>query len=89
MTDLPSIPTDARLFETPVFLGHGTAEEKVNVKLGKPARDTLLMLGFSVEWFPYEGFVHWWKTPDEIDDVVSFLYRKIGVKITDEKPPPT
>ena len=42
--------------QTPIFMGHGTSDEKVSVELGEKARDTLRALGFEVEWYPYEGF---------------------------------
>ena len=48
--------TTSSLPPTPIFLGHGTSDELVSVRLGEKARDTLQVLGFEVEWFPYEGF---------------------------------
>lgn len=34
-----------------------------------------------VTWRAYSGFGHWYKVPDEIDDVVSFLKDKLGVPV--------
>ncbi|KAJ7800001.1 Alpha/Beta hydrolase protein [Mycena olivaceomarginata] len=66
--DLP-IPAFAR---TPVFLGHGTHDEKVAIKLGEQARDVLQQLGCQVEWKEYdEG--HWYKVPEQIDDLAAWL----------------
>jgi predicted esterase len=57
---------------TPVFLGHGTHDEKVVIKLGEQARDMLQQLGCQVEWNEYdEG--HWYKVPEQIDDLVLWL----------------
>ncbi|KAJ4421734.1 hypothetical protein N0V82_003578 [Gnomoniopsis sp. IMI 355080] len=58
--------------ETPVFLGHGRNDEKVSVELGRQARQALEALGCKVCWRDYdEG--HWYKVPEEIDDIVEFL----------------
>lgn len=57
---------------TPVFLGHGRNDEKVSVELGRQARQALEALGCKVCWRDYdEG--HWYKVPEEIDDIVEFL----------------
>ena len=53
---VPNSPSTSTLPHTPVFMGHGTSDEKVSPELGEKARDTLRMLGFEVEWFPYQGF---------------------------------
>ncbi|KAI9824192.1 MAG: hypothetical protein M1819_000904 [Sarea resinae] len=58
---------------TPIFLGHGAMDEKVSVRLGEEARDTLEKLGCDVQWKAYEDLGHWYKVPDEIDDIVEFL----------------
>ncbi|KAJ7672059.1 acyl-protein thioesterase [Mycena rosella] len=61
---------------TPVFLGHGTHDEKVPLKLGEQARDVLRTLGCDVEWKEYdEG--HWYKVPDQIDDLVAWLRQRM------------
>jgi len=64
----------------PYLLGHGTADEKVSVRLGEQARDVLLQLGLDVTWRAYQEFGHWYKEPDEIDDIVKFLREKVGMK---------
>lgn len=57
---------------TPIFLGHGRNDEKVSVNLGGQAKRVLEALGCKVTWRDYdEG--HWYKVPEEIDDIVEFL----------------
>ncbi|KAK6502615.1 hypothetical protein TWF506_003195 [Arthrobotrys conoides] len=63
--------------KTPVFLGHGEEDEKVNVSLGRQTRDALLGLSMDVTWKLYADFGHWYKVPDEIDDIVAFLQKNI------------
>ncbi|ERS96954.1 hypothetical protein HMPREF1624_06281 [Sporothrix schenckii ATCC 58251] len=60
----------------PVFLGHGAVDEKLPLASGEEASRTMSNLGFDVEGRPYEGLGHWYKIPDEIDDVVSFVNQK-------------
>ncbi|KAF8242698.1 alpha/beta-hydrolase, partial [Wilcoxina mikolae CBS 423.85] len=62
--------------ETPVFLGHGEKDEKVSCELGLEAGKMLGLLGVDVTWKVYEDFGHWYKVPDEIDDVIAFLREK-------------
>ncbi|CAK7227065.1 hypothetical protein SEUCBS140593_006453 [Sporothrix eucalyptigena] len=63
---------------TPVFLGHGESDDKIKVSLGEAAQRTMGRLGFHVEWRAYAGQGHWYKVPDEIDDVVAFVRTKCG-----------
>ncbi|KAJ7188942.1 Alpha/Beta hydrolase protein [Mycena filopes] len=76
ISSLPSLTLDLCLppafARTPIFLGHGTHDERVMIKLGEQARDVLVRLGCDVQWKEYdEG--HWYKVPDEIDDLVTWL----------------
>ncbi|KAF4984138.1 hypothetical protein FZEAL_605 [Fusarium zealandicum] len=64
------------LFSTPIFLGHGEADPKVNPALGEEACRILRSVGFEVSWKCYEGLGHWYKIPDEIDDIVEFIEKK-------------
>ncbi|KAJ7125348.1 Alpha/Beta hydrolase protein [Mycena epipterygia] len=81
--DIVSLPPTAlnespAFVHTPVFLGHGTHDPKVSVKLGEQARDVLQTLGCDVEWREYdEG--HWYKVPEEIDDLVKWLKKRAHV----------
>lgn len=72
--------SNARLYHMPCFLGHGTADEKVSFRLGEESRDTLQQLGLNVTWKQYEEFGHWYKVPDEIDDIACFLRENVGLK---------
>ncbi|KAK8176205.1 Alpha/Beta hydrolase protein [Phyllosticta citribraziliensis] len=81
--DIASLPplsgTDEALAfaRTPTFLGHGRNDEKVSMKLGSQAKDVLEALGCRVQWKDYdEG--HWYKVPDEIDDIMDFLRTEAG-----------
>ncbi|EFJ35414.1 hypothetical protein SELMODRAFT_79756 [Selaginella moellendorffii] len=63
--------------ETPVFLGHGTDDEMVDVKFGRQARDVLKAAKVkNLTWKEYVGAEldgHWFKEPEEMDDIVAFL----------------
>lgn len=63
---------------TPVFLGHGSADEKIAPSLGEDARDTLRAIGFRVVWEAYRDQGHWFKVPDQIDDIARFMCRDVG-----------
>jgi predicted esterase len=63
---------------TPVLLGHGSLDEKIAPSLGNDVCDTLQAIGFEVEWKVYEGQGHWYKIPDQIDDITEFLEHRIG-----------
>ncbi|KAJ7840533.1 Alpha/Beta hydrolase protein [Mycena olivaceomarginata] len=76
IASLPALDLDPNqspaFARTPVFLGHGTHDDKVVIKLGEQARDVLQQLGCQVEWKEYdEG--HWYKVPEQIDDLVVWL----------------
>ena len=75
--DLPSIETAEPLcLRTPVFLGHGRNDEKVKMELGLQAAGILRDVGMQVTWKEYdEG--HWYKVPEEIDDIVEFLHKRM------------
>ncbi|KAF4183479.1 hypothetical protein CNMCM8927_004938 [Aspergillus lentulus] len=65
--------------KTPVFLGHGSDDRQVSVDLGRRMASILSDgFGMDVTWKAYEEFGHWYKVPDEIDDVVWFLREKAG-----------
>jgi len=64
---LPPLSTAAPVcLQTPVFMGHGQADEKVSAKLGEEGTATLRSLGRDVTWNSYEELGHWYKVPDEI-----------------------
>lgn len=63
---------------TPIFLGHGDADEKKPYVLGEDAARTMRAAGYNVEWKLYPGLGHWYKIPDEIDDIVQFIRNRVG-----------
>ncbi|GAB1192694.1 hypothetical protein APSETT444_001888 [Aspergillus pseudonomiae] len=66
-----------------VIIG-GLTDPKVSVDLGRHMASTLSeAFGMDVTWKVYEEFGHWYKVPDEIDDVVCFLKEKVGVPCVD------
>ncbi|GAQ05820.1 acyl-protein thioesterase 1 [Aspergillus lentulus] len=70
--------------KAPVFLGHGSADPKVSVDLGRRMASVLSdVFGMDVTWKAYEEFGHWYKLPDEIDDAVQFLKEKAGFSIVE------
>ena len=76
----------AQLYNTPYFLGHGTADEKVSIRLGVQSRDTLIQLGQDVTWKQYDGWGHWYKVPDELEDIACFLWEKVDLTESTCKP---
>ncbi|KAL4930692.1 alpha/beta hydrolase [Aspergillus undulatus] len=67
---------------TPVSLGHGAADPKVSVDLGRRMVAILTAgLGMDVTWKAYEEFGHWYKVPEEIDDILKILEEKVGVLV--------
>ncbi len=66
------------VLSTPVFLGHGRLDEKVQFLLGEQASRTLRALGFQVDWREYREQGHWYMIPDEIDDMVEFIGTRLG-----------
>ena len=68
-------PPSERLesFATPVFLGHGSKDVKVRTVWGEEMRDTLRSLSVDVVWKGYEALEHWYKVPDEVEDISGFL----------------
>jgi acetyl esterase/lipase len=67
---------------TPVFLGHGEADEKILCRLGEEASQTVQSVGMDVTWKVYPGQGHWYKIPDEIDEIVDFLGSKTNMIIS-------
>lgn len=66
------------IIPTPVFLSHGVDDAYVGVELGRQAAHVLLQLGMTVEWKEYsdaEEEGHWFKVPEEMDDIHRFLQR--------------
>lgn len=61
---------------TPVFLGHGVDDIWVDIELGRKAGDLLRRCGYKVTLKEYAGAEqegHWFKEPEQYDDMVAFL----------------
>jgi predicted esterase len=58
---------------TPVFIGHGEVDEKVKVSLGEGIVSTLRSMGVDVTWRLYQDQGHWYRIPEEVDDIVQFI----------------
>lgn len=61
--------------ETPIFLGHGLYDNIVRCELGKEAKETLASAGANVFWHTYDSEEHWLKEPEEVEDMVDFIYQ--------------
>ncbi|KND89255.1 Acyl-protein thioesterase 1 [Tolypocladium ophioglossoides CBS 100239] len=68
---------------TPIFVGHGGADEKVPCSLGEAMARTMQTAGYTLRWKYYQGHGHWYKIPDEIDDIVEFLRCDVGWQVED------
>lgn len=61
----------------PVFLGHGTKDDRVDIKLGQEAMRCLESVGCDVRMREYEGLGHW-TSPEMMSDIFAFLKEKLG-----------
>ncbi|KAI6093906.1 acyl-protein thioesterase [Hypoxylon rubiginosum] len=75
---LPHPTRETTASRTPVFLGHGNMDEKKPVKQGEAAARAMRAAGYKVQWKSYADLGHWYKIPDEIDDIVNFIQCEIG-----------
>ncbi|GKT65453.1 phospholipase carboxylesterase [Colletotrichum tofieldiae] len=74
-------PRPDTLEQIPIFIGHGIDDAYVDVELGRQAARILTQGGWKVEWKEYEGAEeegHWFKVPDEMDDICDFLAAKVA-----------
>ena len=61
--------------KTPIFIAY------VDVELGRQAANVLRSGGWKIEWREYQGAEvegHWYKVPDEMDDIYAFLSRSVS-----------
>lgn len=63
---------------TPVFFGHGDSDETVRPSRGREAYETMRAVGLQAEWKCYADQGHWYKIPDEINDIVEFIKARVG-----------
>ncbi|KXH56036.1 acyl-protein thioesterase [Colletotrichum salicis] len=69
---VPDLATRLSSQETPVFLGHGTADANVLVHHGQEASRVLRTMSFDVNFKPYDGLDHCY-SKDMLKDMVGFL----------------
>lgn len=63
----------------PVFLGHGTEDERVDIKLGREAKNALELMGMDVQMKEYEGLGHWY-SEDMLRDIFRFIKEKLKIE---------
>ncbi|OLC01136.1 MAG: carboxylesterase [Candidatus Rokubacteria bacterium 13_1_40CM_68_15] len=66
--------------DVPIFMAHGVADAVIPVTRARAARDTLLGLGYKVEWHEYP-MAHS-LCPQEIEDIATWLERILPNKET-------
>ncbi len=67
----------------PVFLGHGTEDEKVSVELGREAETALELMGMDVQMKEYEGLGHRY-SENMLRDIFRFIKEKLEIEETEE-----
>jgi len=72
---MPSDLSSSKLSDMPVFLGHGTEDEKVPLALGREAAELLRKLDVGAESKEYEGLGHWY-SGEMLCDIVNFIQRQ-------------
>ncbi|OHW99096.1 phospholipase carboxylesterase [Colletotrichum incanum] len=80
MSTVAGCPRPGILEQTPIFMGHGIDDAYVDVELGRHAAHILTQGGGKIEWKEYEEAEeegHWFKVPDEMDDISDFLVAKV------------
>ncbi|KAK3724351.1 hypothetical protein LTR37_000975 [Vermiconidia calcicola] len=70
--------------QIPIFLGHGTEDEKVPLGSGKEAADFCRLMDFVVEYREYEGLGHWY-SPSMLADIVAFIWEKTSISASEPR----
>jgi len=70
------IPADSPNQKTPIFMGHGTADQVVKYQFGKMTADRLKEWGWDVTFKSYPGLPHS-AAPEEIEDLAQYLKERI------------
>ena len=70
------LKTDAPNNSTPIFMGHGNADDVVKYKWGQQTASILTDMGLKVDFKTYNGLGHS-ADPKEIDDLESYLMERI------------
>ena len=70
----------AEVLRTPMWLGHGVNDEIVAYEEGRRVEGACVALGMVVVWGGYPDWGHWYKVPEEIDDIVAFWCENCGLQ---------
>ncbi|KAJ9655735.1 hypothetical protein H2198_005441 [Neophaeococcomyces mojaviensis] len=72
--ELEDVPEGYEVLKnTPVLLEHCMDDQSVGIENGIVMRDALKGFGASVEWKEYTVGGHWFKSPEGIEDAVTFI----------------
>ena len=72
--DLSKCPEEAMCFhQTAIMLGHGDQDDNVKLEYGERSMLLMNILCKTVNWKVYEHQGHWYKVPEQINDIVGFL----------------
>ena len=77
-------PSELKVRQIPLFLGHGTSDEKVPIGLGRLAARCLKSMNFDVHWEEYPDLGHWYSEA-MLRDIIVFLQTHTAWKIHKEK----
>lgn len=77
LVDAASPAGTLRFQDIPIFLGHGTEDDRVSVVLGRRATECLTTMGGEVSWNEYQGLGHWYSGP-MLRDLVGFIRKQTG-----------
>ena len=73
MSPMVEVERNAASNSVPIFMGHGSADDIVPLALAKMSRDTLIKLGYEVEWHQYQ--MPHSVCPEELADIGTWLKR--------------
>ena len=73
MSPMVEVERNAASNSVPIFMGHGSADDIVSLALAKMSRDTLIKLGYEVEWHQYQ--MPHSVCPEELADIGTWLKR--------------
>lgn len=79
-----SLPLSLTLQDIPLFLGHGTEDEKVPLDLGRSAANCLGAMNVDIHWAEYPGLGHWY-SGDMLRDMIVFLRANTDWKVLEDE----
>ncbi|KAJ6444048.1 phospholipase/carboxylesterase/thioesterase [Purpureocillium lavendulum] len=71
---------DQTSYGTPVLLGHGSLDDVLGFAFGEQAAHALETAEYNVEFKRYDDHGHGYKVPEQIDDIVEFMRRRVGIE---------